>query len=177
MQLEGAEKISFDPAPSSEQPDFAPAGDAAPPPYEEPDFFGDDDIPPYEPPDWWDDDNMPAPALEPPDWLEDELASRPPDEPPAFDNQSPSFAAQPSSPAPAAQTTPPARGGDQIRIRVGGIPMVVAGGAFREMLAVIKNIPGRRFDGNDKVWDIPGDIGLESVQQTVKAAGYVMKRG
>jgi hypothetical protein len=45
------------------------------------------------------------------------------------------------------------------------------------MLAVVKNIPGRRFDGAEKVWEIPGDVTLETVQQVVKAAGFVVKRG
>ena len=96
------------------------------------------------------------------------MTSRSPDEANPFANQPPPPTAAPSSAS---------RGSDQIRIRVGGIPMMVTGGPFREMLDVVKKIPGRRFDGNDKVWDIPGDVGLESVQQVVRAAGFVLERG
>jgi len=60
---------------------------------------------------------------------------------------------------------------------VGGIPLVVTGGEFRQMLDVVKKIPGRRFDGQDKVWDIPADVGIESVQQAVNAAGFLLQRG
>jgi len=162
-QLEGVEKLQLGPAASFEPPKFTSKSE--PPPYKAPVFQDDDDIPPYEPPDWWDDDNLPPP-MEASDWLDDDTAALPPDEP--------GFAGQPrlenSSPA-------TARGGDQIRIRVGGIPMVVSGGEFRAMLDVIKKIPGRRFDGQDKVWDIPAEMGLEGVQQVVKAAGFMMERG
>jgi hypothetical protein len=163
FELEGAEKLSFDADPTMEAPIFNAADE--PPPYEPPDFLDDDDAPPYEPPDWWDDEEMPAP-MEPPGWLEEDMAAMPPEEPPLFPDE-------PSTPVPASHS----RGGDQIRIRIGGIPMVVTGGDFKTMLEVVKKIPGRRFDGQDKVWDIPADIGIESVQQTVKAAGFVMKRG
>lgn len=172
FQLEGAEKISTGPV-SKEMPplDFANETSAAPPSFEEPDFFDDDDVPPYEPPDWWDDDNMPPPAVEPPDWWEEEMAARPTEEPQPIDSQPPAPAGPTLAPA------PPARGSDQIRIRVGGIPLVVTGGEFRQMLDVVKKIPGRRFDGQDKVWDIPADVGIESVQQAVNAAGFLLQRG
>jgi len=165
FELEGAEKLSFDVDPAMEAPTFNTADE--PPPYEPPDFLDDDDAPPYEPPDWWDDENMPAP-MEPPGWLEEDLAAMPPDEPPLFPDQPSTPAASPASRS---------HGDDQIRIRIGGIPMVVTGGDFKAMLEVVKKIPGRRFDGQDKVWDIPADIGIESVQQTVKAAGFILKRG
>jgi hypothetical protein len=42
------------------------------------------------------------------------------------------------------------------------------------MLAVVKTIPGRRFDPAEKVWQIPDDVTLDSVQQVVKAAGFVV---
>ena len=119
---------------------------------------------------------MPPPPGEPPDWWEEEMALRSPEEPPYFPDELPDVGSEPPSPAPVTDTSS-FRGGDQIRIRVGGIPMVVTGGPFREMLEVVKKIPGRRFNGDEKLWDIPEDIGLDSVQQVVKAAGFVLERG
>ena len=66
-------------------------------------------------------------------------------------------------------------GGDRVRIRLAEQPMVVTGGSFQEMLVVIKGIPGRRFNSQDKVWEFPEDIDLDSVQQAVRAAGFVLK--
>jgi hypothetical protein len=54
------------------------------------------------------------------------------------------------------------------------MPLVISGGSFQEMLAAVKNIPGRRFNPDEKVWELPDDVTLESVQQTVKAAGFVV---
>ncbi len=175
FQIEGIDQIAFGPVGEIETPNFNPS-DTPPPAYEEPIFMDSDDIPPYEPPAWWDDDNAPPPDLEPPDWLDDELAQHPPDESPLFDDSAPP---SPPSPAPvSSQAIPTApRNGDQIRIRVGGIPLLVVGGDFRSMLEAIKKIPGRRFDGQDKVWDIPADIGIESVQQSMNAAGFMITRG
>lgn len=159
FQLEGAGDMFAGPAPEMETPNFGSVDDA--PSFEEPDFLWDEaDVPPYEPPDWWDDDNAPPPPPEPPDWWGD-------DEP------------SPASPAPAgrpARSQPQSRrtGGDQIRVRVGGIPFVVSGGGFQEMLAVIKQIPGRKFDGQDKIWDIPA--GLEAARQLIEAAGFDLSR-
>lgn len=59
-------------------------------------------------------------------------------------------------------------------MRVGGIPFVVSGGSFQEMLVVVKQLPGRRFDGQDKVWDIPA--GIEPVRQLIEAAGFQLSR-
>jgi hypothetical protein len=50
----------------------------------------------------------------------------------------------------------------------------VTGGSFQEMLAVVKTIPGRRFDSGEKRWQIPDDVTLDSVQQAIKAAGFVL---
>lgn len=177
FELEGADKIPLGPVSSMESPDFDP-DNVEPAPFEAPDFSGPDDIPPYEPPDWWDDDSMPPPPDDPPGWYEDELTAMPPEPPPIFDSEPPAFSADSPPPVATAGTTAPAsRGRDQIRIRVGGIPLVVSGGSFKEMLNVVKRIPGRRFDSRDKVWDIPGDLGIESVQQAVNAAGFVLDRG
>lgn len=165
FELEGAENIPTGPVPPAESLGFVDQPPPAPPPFAEPDFLDDGDIPPYEPPDWWDDDNMPPP-VEPPDLWEDEMADAPPPPPPVAGGE----------PAPAGES-PTARSSDQIRIRVGGIPLVVTGGEFRAMLEVVKKIPGRRFNSAEKLWDIPEDVTIDSVQQVVKAAGFVLQRG
>lgn len=169
FQLEGADKIAAT-APPSETAAPPPVAPAEPPPrYEEPDFSGDVDVPPYEPPDWWDDDNPPMP-MEPPDWWDEETQDNPVDlpGPPA---------PTPRAPTPTSNPAASSSGDDQIRIRIGGIPMVVTGGSFQAMLAVVKNIPGRRFHSGDKVWDISEDATIDSVQQVVNAAGFILKRG
>lgn len=61
----------------------------------------------------------------------------------------------PVSAVDAAQTAP---SNDRIRISVEEQPMVVTGGAFQTMLAAIKEIQGRRFDGQTKQWTLPGSI-------------------
>lgn len=172
FQLEGADRLSAA-APTQPPTQAAPPRRPVEPPpaYEAPDFSDDVDIPPYEPPDWWDDNNLPPPPVEPPDWFDDEVPVEPPDFP-----EPPNFSSAPS-PRSTAGSAASGGGDDQIRIRIGGIPMVIAGGSFQEMLAVVKNIPGRRFHSGDKVWDIPDDATIASVQQVVNAAGFVLKRG
>lgn len=59
---------------------------------------------------------------------------------------------------------------DQIRVMVGKQQLVIAGGTFQEMLAAVKDVPGRRFDGASKQWLLPDDI--ESVQQHFTAKGF-----
>lgn len=170
FQLEGAEKINLGPVPPMETP--LVAGSSTPPPFETPDFMADGDIPPYESPDWWDDDDMPPPPVESPDWWDEE----PPQIPPAYlnDDAPPDFGSAPSSAVP---SSPVSRGGDQIRVRVGGIPVVVSGGSFQQMLIAIKNVPGRRFDGNDKMWDIPAEVTLDGFKQQMESAGFAVGRG
>ena len=154
FRLEGAESGLVAPPPAMQPPRFAPITE--PPPFETPDFFDSSDIPAYEPPDWWDDDQAPSPPA-PPDWPEEE--------PTGF------------SPASAPVTAPsPRSGGDQVRIRIGGIPFLVSGGSFREMLVVIKELPNRRFDSADKIWDIPAETTIEVVRQRVEAAGFTLQR-
>ena len=63
---------------------------------------------------------------------------------------------------------------DRIKIVVGNMPMVVMGGSFKDMLAAIKALPNRRFDGSSKQWLIDED--LESVQQHLVAHGFQMDR-
>jgi hypothetical protein len=173
FQLEGAGNVSQTPVPSMEPPPFAVVDE--PPPFEPPDFTGHDDPLAFEPPDWLDEDDM-LPPPEPPDWWDSESEPSPVDlaeDEPMWEDEMPSAPAPGSSrPKPGGRT-----GGDQIRIRVGGIPMVVTGGSFQEMLTAIKDIPGRRFDGQDKVWDIPADVGLEKTTQLMNAAGFDVGRG
>ena len=59
---------------------------------------------------------------------------------------------------------------DQIRVIVANQALVVVGGTFQEMLAAIKTIPDRRFDGESKQWLLPNDV--ESVQQHLAAKGF-----
>jgi hypothetical protein len=59
-------------------------------------------------------------------------------------------------------------------VRLGETALVITGGAFQEMLAAIKNIPGRRFNSQDKVWELPDDLTLDSVDQAMRAAGFAV---
>ncbi len=153
FKLEGLDKPSAGPASRPEAPDFGFV--AEPPPYEEPDFLWDETaVPAYEPPGWWNEEAAPPPVdLPPDDWSANE-------------------------PAPAARAAAgnPARRSEQVRVRVGGIPFMVSGGEFQAMLAAIKQLPGRRFDGQDKVWDIPAEAGLDAVRQRLEAAGFQLSR-
>jgi hypothetical protein len=153
FEFEGADNIPIEAVPPMEPPDFGRASEPPPPPFEPPAFFEDDNEFPFEPPDWWDDG--PPPAFEP------DLA------PPPFEDAAPAFD-KPSA------GVGPASGSDQIRLRLGEMPLIVSGGSFQEMLAVIKKIPGRRFNPDEKLWNIPAEIELETVQQAVKAAGFVL---
>jgi hypothetical protein len=164
FQLEGAEKIAITAPGKMEPPRFAQGQPGPPPPFEEPDFFGDDEVSPMEPPDWWDDDEMPAP-LPVDEW--DAAGDFPPfDEPPPFDNAPPAG----QRAAPSGERAE----GDRIRVRLGETALVITGGAFQEMLAAIKNIPGRRFNSQDKVWELPDDLTLDSVDQAMRAAGFAV---
>ena len=171
-QLEGAENIQFEGIPPMESLDFL--GQAAPPPpFEEPDFFEEDDLAPPEPPDWWDDDLAPPPDVPPEGW-DDEAP--PLDEEATFTYpESPPDSSEPAQPRP--RSSAGQAGKDQIRLRWGNMPLVVSGGTFQDMLAVIKNIPDRRFNGQEKIWEIPERIPLETIQQKIKAAGFVLKGG
>jgi hypothetical protein len=173
FELEGAQGLSQTPVPAMELPPFA--GAAEPPPFEPPDFAAPHDPLAFEPPDWFDDDDELSPA-EPPDWWDSE--SEPPPTDYLDEEMLEEDEIRSAAPGTASRSgTGNARsGGDRVRIRVGGIPMVVTGGNFQEMLAVIKEIPGRRFDGQDKVWDIPADVGLEKTTQLLNAAGFEMRR-
>ncbi len=151
--LEGAEDIPVAEVPPMETPDFGQSS-APPPPYEPPDFFNDAPPPPS---DWF--EEMPLDA----DFF--------PDDPIPFEAELPPFDAPPK-PRPAPISAAP--GGDRILIQVGEQTMAVVGGAFREMVDAVKQIPNRRFDGNTKIWQIPADVPLEQVQQTLQSAGFTL---
>ncbi|MBN1218824.1 MAG: hypothetical protein JXM69_07850 [Anaerolineae bacterium] len=71
------------------------------------------------------------------------------------------------------QFLPSQPGGDRVRVMVAGHHLAVVGGSFQEMLAVVKSLPGRRYDGEAKIWEIPGD--LDVVQGMLQAAGYSLE--
>jgi hypothetical protein len=160
FQLEGAAKIPTGSVPPMELPDF---GGQAPSPYEEPDFFADDDAP--EPPPWWDDEQAPPPVP-----MEDSYF-----EEPGFDFRSPPGGVKPAPALPMADSAS-RRSGDRIRLRLGEMVLVVSGGEFQAMLAMIKSIPGRRFNGEERIWEIPETLGLESLAQRVAAAGFMVEQ-
>ncbi len=161
FQLEGAENIPLGPVPPMEPPDFLDESSSlSPSPFEPPTFFDDEETPPFEPPDWWDD------MLPPP--VEDHYD---PAELMAMDDQSFPVETESPGPIPAATSAP---AGDRIRIQVGETPLVVSGGSFQAMLTAVKRIPGRRFNPEKKVWQIPDNVTLESVRQTISAAGFVL---
>ncbi len=77
-----------------------------------------------------------------------------------------------AAPTPAASVKPTATSArrDQIRVVVGNRQLAIVGGSFQEMLAAVKDIPGRRFDGATKMWLLPDDV--ESVQQHLNSKGF-----
>lgn len=163
FQLEGAAKIPTGPVPPMELPNFS--SHAAPPPYQPPDFFDEpDDIP--EPPPWWDDELAPPPVEA--DFFDE----------PMFEPGPPTATTKPAMPAPTAAGGSGGRrgGGDRVRIRLGDIPLVVSGGEFQAILALVKSIPGRRFNGDARIWELPDTVGLESLGQRVAAAGFVLEQ-
>jgi hypothetical protein len=87
------------------------------------------------------------------------------------------FFEEESAPVKPASSGSDSRGNDQIRIRLGGIPFVISGGSFQQMLALIKSLPGRRFHSEDKVWDIPADMTIDGFKKRMAAAGLTVQRG
>jgi hypothetical protein len=182
FQLEGADQdLADSTVPTMEQPRFSSIPDESLA-YEEPVFAGDDEVPPYETPNWWDDESIPPPPAAPPLW-EEEIDGFGMSEPPRMfdgmpaDEDLPDHFQPKSSFAPSNKPSKSRHGADQIRIRVGGIPFVVTGGEFQAMLSVIKTLPGRRFDPEDKVWDIPAEVTIDDVKQQMAAAGFEISRG
>jgi len=72
-----------------------------------------------------------------------------------------------------APSTPLRSGGDRIRVLVQGRQLAVVGGNFQAMLAAVKNLPGRRFDADTKIWEIPGEVAV--VQGMLQAAGFALE--
>ena len=64
---------------------------------------------------------------------------------------------------------------DRIRIQVAGQAFSVVGGSFQDMLAAIKQINGRRFVSELKVWQLPGTV--EDVQTHLEINGYALEGG
>ncbi|MBN1994362.1 MAG: hypothetical protein JW953_16815 [Anaerolineae bacterium] len=164
FDLEGAANIPQAPIPPMAALPFSSPGE---------------DVPPFAPPDW-DEDNLPPPP-NPPAWGDDELIPPPDydlyDQPPPFDLEPLPGQQKPSGSTSAKIPGKQQRGGDRIRVRVGVFPLVMTGGSFQEMLAFIKNIPGRRFNGQDKVWEIPDEVGLAGMKQMIKTAGFEVETG
>lgn len=156
FQLEGAANLSLGPVPPMETPYFGGPGDAPPPPFEAPDFFDDDE-------------------LEPPPWLMEDLARRNFEED-YFTDASVEDTRLPFTPEPLPTRSSSAYGGDRIRVSLEGLPLVVSGGSFQEMLALIKSLPGRRFNAEERVWEIPNSMSLEVLSQRIAAAGFVLEQ-
>lgn len=156
FQLEGAANIPLSPVPPMETPDFGGPDDVPPPPFEEPTFFDDDE-------------------LEPPPWLMEDLARRNFEED-YFSEPSVADEPLPFTPEPLPTRSSSTRAGDRIRVSLEGLPLVVSGGSFQDMLAFIKSLPGRRFNAEERVWEIPSSISLESLSQRISAAGFVLEQ-
>jgi hypothetical protein len=177
FELEGAESIPIDPVPPMEPPQFSSPTehDLSASSSETLDVSNDDPFP-FETPAW--EENNLTPPPNPPDWLDDELASPPDyypdDEVTPLDLEPSPFETELSRPtSPVASAGKPS--GDRIRIRVGAVPLAITGGSFQELLTAVKNIPGRRFNGQAKVWEIPDDMGLAAVKQMIETAGFVVE--
>lgn len=156
FQLEGAANIPLSPVPPMETPHFGEPGNVPPPPFEEPDFFADDE-------------------LEPPPWLMEDLARRNFEEDylaePPFEEER-----FPFTPEPLPTRSGSVRSGDRIRLSLAGLPLVISGGSFQEMLALIKSLPGRRFNADERVWEIPSSLSLEALSQRITAAGFILEQ-
>ncbi len=163
LQLEGLPKDATSAtAKQMPAPNFSPAASVSPPPPPPP------DMPPFPP-------DMDYPAEEPdfgelPD-IDDFDAFFPPREsgPPIMPPPPPAEPAPTSPPKTQPAPTSSVRR-DQIKVIVGNQPLLVVGGAFREMLDAIKAVPDRRFDGETKQWMLPDDI--DSIQQHLQAKGF-----
>ena len=66
------------------------------------------------------------------------------------------------------------RSGDTIRIRVSDGEGLVVGGGFREMLGAIKDLEGRRFVSEEKLWQIPDT--MASVSAFLTQRGFSVER-
>ena len=64
---------------------------------------------------------------------------------------------------------------DRIRVHIAGKEYGVVGGKFQDMLAAVKQISGRRFVGELKVWQLPGEA--ENIQNQLEISGYWLEGG
>jgi len=64
---------------------------------------------------------------------------------------------------------------DSIKIRVEQKDYDVVGGSFQELLAVVRNLPERRYVGEEKLWAIPGSLAL--VQGQLENSGFTLEGG
>ena len=62
---------------------------------------------------------------------------------------------------------------DRIRVHIEGKEFSVVGGNFQDMLTAVKQISGRRFVGELKVWQLPGTV--DDVQSQLEISGYHWK--
>lgn len=76
-------------------------------------------------------------------------------------------------PAPAGPPAGASAGSDRIKIEVAGYPLVVSGGSFQAMLAIIKDLPGRRFDSERRQWSIPGT--LAEIKAHLEKKGFTLE--
>lgn len=158
FRLEGGQPAST-PAPTLPLPPEPPPDEADLPfppeeielaPPEEPPFLADAPLWPEEPP-----PDLPAER----------------EAPPEADPFRPEAGAAAAPPAPRPRSGAGERR-DQIKVRVGGRAYAVVGGSFQEMLAAVKEVPGRRFLGSEKVWELPGEP--DAARKLVEAAGFQM---
>lgn len=59
---------------------------------------------------------------------------------------------------------------EQIRIRTTDGQYAIIGGDFQSMLAFVRDMPGRRFRSDERIWEIPTTIG--EIQKSAEAAGF-----
>jgi hypothetical protein len=59
---------------------------------------------------------------------------------------------------------------EQIRIRTTDGQYAIIGGDFQSMLAFVRNLPGRRFRSDERIWEIPTTIG--EIQKSAEGAGF-----
>jgi hypothetical protein len=59
---------------------------------------------------------------------------------------------------------------EQIRIRTTDGQYAIIGGDFQSMLAFVRDMPGRRFRSDERIWEIPTTVG--EIQKSAEAAGF-----
>ena len=64
---------------------------------------------------------------------------------------------------------------DRIRVHIDGKEFGIVGGTFQELLAAVKQINGRRFVSELKVWQLPGPV--EDIQRKLDFGGYYLEGG